>query len=520
MSAANQVQEAVKTFQLGHHERGITKLKEILARDPASVAAHVSLSIAYCVLKQWDFAVAYAESALAIDVDHAEALHYRALAYAGLGQHETAVLSYREALRLSPNSAGAYVNCATSLRQLGLFSEAESMLLSALGLRPNFPEALFNLGNLYRDLELLGDASLSFERAVELKPDFSEAWLNSGLLDKQLGDVEGASFKLSRCLATNPKSSEAHFGMALLSLLQGKLNDGFLGYEWRWMDASLGLTNRFPEIPKWLGPISILSGKNLLIQSEQGLGDTIWVSRFLDVLCNAASRVVFEVQAPLHRLFEFNFGNRVSVVTRGTSIVGVDFQVPLMSLPLAVGVSFHSIPNAAGYLRSDPAAVRRWSGLLGKATRRRIGVAWKGNASYKRDAQRSFLLSEFISALPPDFDYVAVQIALSDDERSLLASRGIAEFESSLVDFYETAALCANLDLMVSVDTSVAHLTASMGVPTWIIVPSDPDFRWLLARQDSPWYEQVRLYRQRLDNRLAVLETIREDLLILDSALT
>jgi len=247
--------------------------------------------------------------------------------------------------------------------------------------------------------------------------------------------------------------------------------------------------------PLWLGKESI-AGKRLLIYSEQGLGDALQFSRFATAVAGLGASVILEVQAPLASLLESLEG--VSrVIVDGSPRPECDYRCPLLSLPLALKTRIDTIPAATRYLRSDAAKVARWRTRLGDRSRPRIGLTWSGNPKQGNDRNRSILLADWVDHLPREFEYVCLQKDIRPADQEILAANPwISRLDGDLHTFSDTAALCECLDLVISVCTSVAHLSGALGRPTWVLLPFNPDWRWLLDRDDSPWYPTAKLYRQ------------------------
>ena len=239
-----------------------------------------------------------------------------------------------------------------------------------------------------------------------------------------------------------------------------------------------------------------MAGKTILIHSEQGLGDTIQFCRYLPMLAAQGARVVFELPRVLRGLLQHIEGVDQWVV-QGEALPAAHFHCPLLSLPRAFETTLATVPSPNGYLQADPLVLARWSEWLGEKTKPRIGLIWSGNALHKNDLNRSIPFASMLSHLPAQFDYVSLQREVRVvDQRMLDLHPEIRHVGLGLEDFTDTAALCALMDLVISVDTSVAHLSGALGRPTWVLLPYLPDWRWLLERADSPWYSSVKLYRQ------------------------
>jgi hypothetical protein len=288
---------------------------------------------------------------------------------------------------------------------------------------------------------------------------------------------------------------EVEWNKGLIQLLQGDFKNGWQSYEWRWKtEKYLKLRRDFTQ-PQWVGHPP-LAGKTIVIHSEQGIGDTIQFCRYLPLVSALGARVVFEIQKPL-----LGFVQRLPGVggflIQGDLLPEADFHCPLLSLPLALGTTLETIPPPSGDLRADPNRVARWAEVLGEKQRKRIGLVWSGNVQHSNDHNRSIPLSLIVDSLPAQYDYISLHKEVRDSDRNILSLHSyIKYFGPEIQDFSDTAALCALMDLVISVDTSVAHLSGTLGRPTWVLLPYLPDWRWLLDRDDSPWYPSVKLYRQ------------------------
>jgi hypothetical protein len=247
--------------------------------------------------------------------------------------------------------------------------------------------------------------------------------------------------------------------------------------------------------PLWLGDES-LAGKRLLLYSEGGLGDTIQFSRYAALCAAQGATVILEVQPPLSALLG-NLEGVSRLISRGNALPPFDYHCPLMSLPLALKTTLDTIPAAAKYLHSDPAKVAQWHTLLGERSRPRIGLVWSGNPNNPLDPRRSIRLADWVPHLPAQFQYFCLQKDVRAEDRATLDSSDLFSFDDDLLGFADTAALCNCMDLVISVDTSLLHLSGALGHRTWLLLPFTPDWRWLRDRSDTPWYPSVKLYRQK-----------------------
>jgi len=290
----------------------------------------------------------------------------------------------------------------------------------------------------------------------------------------------------------------AHCNAAALRLLTGDFERGWAHYEWRWQKNSVIPMQRNFSQPAWNGRDPI-AGKAILIHSEQGLGDSIQFCRYVPLMVARGAQVIFEVQKPLQALMA-SLDGAAQMVPKGSPLPAFDLHCPLVSLPLAFATRLETIPSTAGYLSAPAQHVTTWQSRLEGKPRPRIGLVWSGNPGHERDRERSIGLRALVPLLDSvgaDVTFVSLQKDVRAEDAALLRDRAdILDYGDSLEDFSDTAALISQLDLVISVDTSVAHLAGALGKPVWILLTYFPDWRWLLRRDDSPWYPTARLFRQ------------------------
>jgi hypothetical protein len=294
-------------------------------------------------------------------------------------------------------------------------------------------------------------------------------------------------------LAVRPDYAEAHLNEALLRLLIGDFDRGWAKYEWRWRIPSLALSER--KFPLWRGADAI-DGKTILIHSEQGLGDAIQFCRYVSLVAARGARVILEVEKPLCELMT-GLAGASAIIPKGSPLPHVDMQCPMLSLPLAFGTRLETIPSATPYLSVSAQALKAWQTRLGPKARPRVGLVWSGRSAHKNDRNRSISLRSLLSFFDIDATFVSLQTDVRADDAAVMKDRGdILDCGDALEDFADTAALVSQLDLVIAADTSVAHLAGALAKPVWVLLPYVPDWRWLLARDDSPWYPTARLFRQ------------------------
>jgi len=446
-------------------------------------------------LKRFPEAVASYDKAISLKPGYAEAWSNRGVALHDLKQLNAAVASYDRAISLKPEYAEAWYNRGNAMQKLEQFADAVESYDKAISLNPEYAEAWSNRGSVLQSLNELNAAVASYDKAIVLKPGHAEAWSNRGLVLHELKQLAAAIESYDKAISLKPEYAEAFLNKALALLSGGDYGLGWEMYEWRWKIDGFFLPGRDVTRPLWLGDDSI-EGKTILLHSEQGLGDTIQFCRYARLVADRGARVVLEAERSLIGLLK-KLDGVAEFVAKGDALPSFDLHCPLLSLPLAFRTTLETIPQTSKYLSGDVDKVAEWERRLGAKTKPRIGLTWSGNRQNAKLAGRRVPLDELIGRLPAGFQYVSLQKEVWDVDRATLDSAtGIVHYGDEMKDFTDTAALCELMDLVISIDTAAAHLSAAMGKPTWVLLKFCPDWRWLLDRSDSPWYESARLYRQ------------------------
>jgi tetratricopeptide (TPR) repeat protein len=452
---------AVLAARCGRPEEAHPLLRRALEINPQSARAHANEGNVLQALGMQPEALASYDRALAQRPDFADALGNRALTLLELGRDAEALASCDLAISIDPHHVGAWTNRGVVLNELARHDEALSCFDKALSIRPAAVQVLVNRGNTLQTLRRHAEALENYARAIALAPDFAEA----------------------------------HYYEGLARLAQGQLARGWQKHEWRWKRKGQRMSQA-SQAPFWRGDAP-LAGRTILAQAEQGQGDTIQFCRYADLLADAGARVVLEVQAPLKALVSTLRAQPV-VVCHGEALPDHDVRCPLLSLPLSFGTELETIPGTVPYLFAPPEKARHWEARLAAGHALRVGLVCSGNPTHRNDRHRSIPLANFRPILNRGLDLFLLQneIRLAD-EAFLQATAGIACFAKELADFSDTAALVANMDVVVSVDSAVAHLAGALGKPVWILLPfTRTDWRWLQDRESSPWYPTARLFRQ------------------------
>ena len=416
--------------------------------------------------------------------------------------------------RILPNRTSTLTNLSAVLIKLEKFEKAHEIIVKAITLNPTDETLYLNQGNLFAKQKKDWPMALaSYEKAIELKPTHAEAYNNRGSALKELKRLNEALQSYEKAIDIKSDYASAHLNKSHVLLLIGDLKEGFLEYEWRWKDkegSEISGKREFIQ-PLWLGNESLV-GKTILLWSEQGLGDSIQFCRYAKLVKALGARVLIDVPKPLSTLLTGLEGVDF-LIEKGKPLPEFDFHCPMMSLPLAFKTDFHSIPSSSPYLKSNVEKVEEWRRRLGGKSKPRIGLVWSGSTTHTNDQARSLKIAELIKYLPPDFEFVSLQKEVREVDQQPLHSSSIKHFGEKIIDFSDTAALCELMDLVISVDTSVAHVAGALGKVTWILLPYIPDWRWLLDTDVSPWYESVKLYRKSdTGDYSQVLDRVAKDL--------
>jgi len=509
-------------LQSGRWNEGIELLRKAVAINAMQAPIHSNLAFAYNAVGRFKEGLSSADRAVSLRRDFADAWNNRGNALAGLDIPQDALHSYDRAIALKPDFAQALNNRACVLRDLGRSTDALESCDRAIALWPDYADAWSNRGNALGDLSRPEEARTSYQRAVAIAPNLIDAWSNQGLCLVELNERDEALLSYRHALSLAPDHAETHWNESLCLLQVGRLEEGWRKYEWRWQRNRIKASRRTFEQPLWLGDEPIV-GKTILLHAEQGLGDTLQFCRYATLVSKLGARVVLEVPADLLTLLA-NLDGVAQIVEQGAPLPPFDYHCPLLSLPLAFKTSVNTIPSVTPYLFADAARAQLWRARIGDdaASRLKVGLVWAGGnragiAELRNiDARRSIALAQLKPLLDlPFVQYYSLQKGASAQQLAQLQSeqavgQEVIDYAEELTDFADTAALVENLDLIISVDTSTAHLAGAMGKPVWILNRFDTCWRWMLERDDSPWYPSARLFRQpALGDWENVIESVR-----------
>lgn len=561
----------------GRAEESLARCDQALALLPRHPAIHDNRGNALNALGRYAQALAAYDRAVALAPDFAEAHDNRGVALEHLKRYQEALDAHERSLALRPNSARALYNRGVVLLRLRRPGDALEAINRALAIRPNFPEAVHNRGVALLKLRRPAEALDSFDQALALRPDYREAarsrgmalvdlqrpeealaiseqllgddaaalqvraaalidmnrpeeavsdlertvpdehdpaavWTLRGQALHKLGRFDEALTNYRKALEVEPDNPVCEWNLSNAELTQGDFEDGWKRYEARWQ-----LDDYSPpvDVESWLGAGEV-SGKTLLVHCEQGFGDTIQFCRYVSLLADRGASVVLRVQPALKDLMS-TLPGVARVTDTSEPLPAFDRYCPVASLPLAMGTTLESIPARVPYLQADPGLAADWANRLsrpGDCVRPTIGVVVSGNPQHRNDRNRSMPLAALSPLFDLDARFVLLQQVLDERDRPTLEQHAdIPFFGQELKSFSDTAALVAQIDLVISVDTSVAHLAGALAKPVWIMLPLTPDWRWLLNRTDSPWYPTARLFRQKRRGDWAdVVKAVRDAL--------
>ena len=512
--------------ELGRWEAALAEFDRAIALQSAYSDAHFNRGNVMKDLGRWEDALSSYERALVLNGNHPEVHCNRGIALVALGRHEAALASYDRAIALRGDFAAAFYNRGNLLCELKQWDAAIAEFDRATALKTDYAEAFSNRGFALLELQRTAEALASTDRAIGIKPDYAEAHCNRGGILRAMNRLSEALASYDRAIALNADYAFAHVNRALVLLLLGEYERGWADHEWRWKDKHSWIVNerRYFAQPLWLGEDPI-AGRTILLQSEQGYGDTLQFCRFATLVAARGAQVILEVPKALANLLQSLHGV-AQVVVQGEPLPPFDCYCPLLSLPLALKTTLSTIPSAVPYLASGEERRERWKHKLGDQHRKRVGIVWSSGIRPERpdlmsaNGRRNIALTKFMALRDQRIEFYSLQKgqhAESELSELVTANRdelGIKDFSADLHDFANTAALIEQMDLVISVDTSTAHLAGALGKPVWVLLRFDACWRWLTDRDDSPWYPTARLYRQRRAGDWDdVLRRVRDDLL-------
>ena len=515
---------------LGRRREAIASLQRAARLQPDFTDAYIALGAMHAELGDLANACASFDRAAQLEPRAIEPILNKAILFEKHGQPDAAIECLDAALRIAPDDPAILQRKAACLRQQGAFAEALRICDTVLAARPGFGPVIFekglilagtteyadaivaferamalhhlvdachyNIGNCLKDMDRLPEARDAYRRAIALRPDYPEAFNNLGDVLGRLHQPLDALAAFEQAAAIKPDFADAYWNAAQYRLQIGDYARGWRLYEWRWKTPQFASKCRSFREPLWLGD-SDIAGKSILVWCEQGFGDMLLSVRYVPMVAARGARVILQVPAALQRLFE-RIPGLAAVGAASAELPAFDVQCPMMSLPLAFRTTLETIPADIPYLHADPARVANWRERLAALPGLKVGLVWAGSPTYPLDGRRSMALAQMAPfGTLRDVTFVSLQKdAPGQQARQPPAGLTLHDWTDELRDFDDTAALITALDLVISVDTALVHLTGALGKPVWVLDRNDSEWRWLIGRDDSPWYPTVRLFRQ------------------------
>lgn len=512
------VQTAIQYHHAGKLASAEPIYRQVLERDPDHADAMALLGLIAHQTGNQDAAIELIERSLefapAVPWPH----NNLGEAYRAAARIDDAIERYRTAIEIKPDYADAWNNLGIALAAKGQLSQAEEAYRTATHHNPRSAQAHANLGDLLDQTGRPNEAIAAWQQAVVSNPNYAKAHHNLGVAFGDQGDYATALRHSTRAVELEPDHADAHFNLGVIHLLNGDFLRGFEQYEWRQRCAGFAATHARFAAPMWDG--SPLEGKTILLHAEQGLGDALQFARYMPIVAARGGRVVLQCQPELVRLLQ-SAGGASHIVGRGEPVPQHDVHCPLLSLPRIFRTEVDTVPVRVPYLSVDHATLNMWRSRIRPSAKLKVGLCWQGSREHKNDKNRSIppaLLTSLADV--QDVEWYCLQKRTS----LALPSPDITMFDlmPDAHDFDDTAAIVSQMNLVITVDTSVAHLAGALGKAVWTLLPFAPDWRWMLRREDTPWYPTMTLLRQPtkgnwkhvMDRARAKLATVVEEFLI------
>jgi len=486
--------QALQHHQAGRLHEAQQHYQQILAEQPEHAGALHFLGLLAYQAGQTDVAVDLIQRAIALNPNWPQAQVNLGSVLQAKGQWDEAIAAFGRGIALQPNYAIAYYNLGNAWQAKGCLDEAIAAFRHAIALKPDYHEAYSNLGIALSDSGCLDQAVAACRQAIALNPGYALAYNNLGIALQNQGHLDQAITTFRQAIALQPNVADAHLSLAVALLGHGELTEGWAEYEWRWQSRHSPVRPNYVQ-PQWDG--GALQGRTLLLHAEQGFGDTLQFIRYLPLVAARGGRVIVECPPELLRLLQ-PMAPTIAFVARGQVVGDFDWRCSLMSLPQVLGTTPTTIPHDVPYLHAHAADTEIWrKRLAAPSALLKVGLAWAGSRAHKNDRHRSLPLASLAPlAQVSGVRFYSLQKGASATEATPPPGMELIDMSPELQDFADTAGLIANLDLVIAVDTAVAHLAGAMGKPVWTLLPFNPDWRWLREREDSPWYPTMRLFRQ------------------------
>lgn len=493
-SSSDRLHDAFSRHQAGALQEARALYLDLMREEPSNFDANHLLGLLEGQENHLSSSVSFLSRALVLLPNHVQSHWHMGEAFIQMECYAAAIACFRRARSVDPKFKEAWIREANILEVAGLTDEAFFVYTEVLALDPLNAKVHFSMGNTLKAVDRFKAAIYHYKRSLIVSPGQFDVYINLGNSLKERNQLPQACAALGYAARIQPKNPLPPFNQSLILLLQGKYAEGWQRFEARW-DVVLKAEKRSLRKPRWSGRESLV-GRTIFVYPEQGLGDTIQFCRYLPLLSAMGARVIFEAPHELRGVLK-SLSGAITLIQPGFPAPEYDFQSPLLSLPAAMGTTLATVPSKTPYLVAPPETMGFWRARLRATGRPKIGLVWSGGTVFRNDRNRSLSLAQFGPILDLPFEFHALQKVLREqDQEALKALPQVTFHGEHLHDFSDTAALIKEMDLVCSVDTSVAHLAGALGKPVWILLPFAPDFRWLLEHRDSPWYPSARLFRQ------------------------
>jgi tetratricopeptide (TPR) repeat protein len=486
------------SYRSGNYASAVQYIKNALLHDPTNAEAYNNLGLILQDEGKFDDAIQCCQKAIGLNPDLPDTYINLGNASKEKKQFGDAVQYYQKALQLNPGRVDVYINLGIALQKVERFDEAIIYCQKALEMDPDNADMYYNLGIAFQEKGRLDEAITCYRRASQLNPDDAEVYNNLAFALQENRQPYEAIPYYQKALQLDPAYATAHWNTSLALLLTGNFREGWREYEWRWKTEYLTSSWRDFKQPLWDG--SDINGRTILLHAEQGFGDTIQFIRYAPLVARHGAKIIFECPKELVSLLQKIEGID-KIVARGEELPEFDVQCPLLSLPLVFDTTLDTIPAKIPYIASDTLLIKRWKEKIRNANSKiKIGLAWAGNPGFKQNRYRNCPLEKFspLLRLHGAAFYSLQKGEEAKEAKNLSNDMKIVDYTDEFRDFSDTAAFIHNLDLIISVDTAVAHLAGALGKSVWTLLPFSPEWRWLLDREDSPWYPSMKLFRQPL----------------------
>jgi len=475
--------------------QALANYDQALAINPVNGDTYFNRGIVLMELNRLDEALICYQQAISLNPADADACANVSNILTNLNRYDEALLYCDRAIGIDPLHSGAHYNRGIILARLNRYEEACMSYRQALAFMPDFVDAHINLGVTLQELQLPEDALACYDHAIAINTDSESAYFNRAVALQQLNRVDESLDNYQQALARNPTHIDANWGKATLKLLMGDYLEGWQLYEWRWQkNPAIRKARQYPQ-PLWLGEQS-LQGKSLYVYPEQGLGDFIQFSRYVVLAEQLGAIVILEVPSALLSLIT-TLTQRAVLIEMGQAVPEFDYHCPIMSLPLAFKTTLATIPDRVPYLTVHRSQTVEWLRRLGESAQLKVGLVWSGSKAHKSDHYRSFNAKTLLPLLQLPVEFHCLQKEIREEDAAFIANiPNLKTHYMDINDFADTAALIEIMDVILTVDTSVAHLAGALAKQVWILLPYAPDYRWMLGRNDTPWYSTATLFRQ------------------------